>query len=43
MRSPAHAVDRPLRVAVLVTDGDGEAPVVSSDEVDDVSGLALHV
>lgn len=29
-----HAVDGPLRVAVVVADGDGEAAVVGPDEVD---------
>ena len=29
-----HAVDRPVGVPVLVTDGDGEPPVVGSDDVE---------
>ena len=29
-----HAVDGPLRVAVLVADGDGEAAVVGPQQVD---------
>ena len=35
-----HAVDGPGRVAALVTDGDGEPPVVGPDQVDHQASLA---
>ena len=28
-----HAVDTPMRLAVVITDGDGESPVVCSDDL----------
>ena len=28
-----HAVDTPVRLAVVITDGDGESPVVGSDDL----------
>ena len=28
-----HAVHAPVRLAVIITDGDGESPVVSSDDL----------
>lgn len=43
MGAGTHAVDGPLSVAMLVADGDAEAAVVGSDEVDDVARVAVHV
>lgn len=43
MGAGTHAVDGPFSVAMLVTDGDAEAAVVGSDEVDHVSRVTVHV
>jgi len=38
-----HAVDTPLRVAVIIADGDGEATIVSSDQMDQLTVLAFDL
>lgn len=38
-----HAVDAPLRVAVIVADGDGEAAVVGADQMDQLAVLTLDL
>ena len=40
-RARFHAVDAPGRVALLVADGDGEAAIVGSHQVDLLAFLAL--
>ena len=39
-RPGRHAVDAPVRVAVVVADGDGEAAVVGPDDVQELALLA---
>ena len=41
--SRLHTIHAPRRVALLVADGDGEASVVSSDQVDLLPGFALDL
>ena len=40
--SRAHAVDRPVCVAVFVADGDGEPSIVGPDDLNDLTRLARN-
>ena len=42
-RPRGHAVDGPVRVAVIIADGDGEPPIVGPDDVEMEAGLAGDV
>ena len=37
-----HAIDAPVRVAVLVADGDGEAAVVGAQQIDHLAAVVAR-